>query len=97
MEQVILRDSRDRGSGGGDFDVGKYRASAEIKQQRNQWGAGLMNNAWRGVLPTTPFEALREEAQTSIKYAGGGQIIGPLITCMNGAPVEGLVQGHHTP
>lgn len=61
--------------------MGKYRASAEIKQQWNQWGTGLMNNAWRGVLPTTPFEALQEEAQTSIKYAGGGQIIGPLITC----------------
>lgn len=70
MEQVILCDSWGWGTSDGEFDVGKYRATTEIKQRLNQW---IM---YEGVLPPTPFKALREEAQTSIKYADGGQIIG---------------------
>lgn len=37
-QQVILRDRWRWGSRDGDFDVGKYQATAEIKQQLNQWG-----------------------------------------------------------
>lgn len=35
VEQVILCDSSGRGSGDGGFDAGKYRVTAEIKQQWN--------------------------------------------------------------
>ena len=75
-KQVIPCDSWSWGSNDGDFDVGKYRDTAEIKQQLNQWGARLVYNAWGAFPQTDLFKALEEEAQTGIKYSGWGQIIG---------------------
>lgn len=89
VEQVILCDSWGWGSSDGDFDVGKYRATAEIKQQLNQWGARLMNNA-RGAfsqqLPSSPGRG----STNKYKICRWRSDYWPLITCMNREFGEGI-------